>query len=80
MVPVAIPQRNDSRTHHLKGESWMDCWIPNWVGRYFVQVAVSGDSGDTVADSLSDILLLNIELNCGDFDLFGENRLLNECR
>jgi hypothetical protein len=50
------------------------------VGRYFVQVAVSGDSGDTVADSLSDILLLNIELNCGDFDLFGENRLLNECR
>ena len=49
MVPVAIPHKQDSRTHHRNGLFRTFSRIPKASGRYFVHFAVSGDS-DVLGD------------------------------
>jgi hypothetical protein len=49
VVPVAIPHKQDSRTHHRNGLFLTFSRIPKASGRYFVHFAVSGDS-DVLGD------------------------------
>ena len=65
-VPVAIPHRLDSRTHHRYGVLRTFSRIPKASGRYLVHCAVSGDSlvfGDDV------VVMVFVEVDVLDDDV-----------